>query len=82
MFFGLNAKKKKKNDCLISNIENLVAKIRSVKFSFLLSIHFTAIKRTIDDLSCLNPLPDDKILNWSKLKQNADDSLRCIQNVK
>ena len=34
MFCGLNAK----NHCLISNIENLVAKIRSVKFSFLLSI--------------------------------------------
>ena len=27
-----------KNHCFISNIENLVAKIRSVKFSFLLSI--------------------------------------------
>ena len=27
-----------KNHCLISNIENLFAKIRSVKFSFLLSI--------------------------------------------
>ena len=29
---------KKKDHCLKSNIENLVAKIRSVKFSFLLSI--------------------------------------------
>ena len=35
MYCGLNAKK---NHCLISNIENLVPKIRSVKFSFLLRI--------------------------------------------
>ena len=35
MFCGLNAKKK--NHCLISNNENLVAKIQSVKFTFLLS---------------------------------------------
>ena len=35
MLCGLNAKK---IHCLISNTENLVAKIRSVKFSFLLSI--------------------------------------------
>ena len=25
-----------------------------------------------------NPLPDDKILDWSKLKKNADDILNCI----
>ena len=25
-----------------------------------------------------NPLPDDKILDWSKLKQIADDILNCI----
>ena len=24
------------------------------------------------------PLPDDKILDWSELKQNADDILKCI----
>ena len=35
MFCGLN---KKKKHCLISYIENVVAKILSVKFSFLLSI--------------------------------------------
>ena len=27
-----------------------------------------------------NPLPDDKILDWSKLKQTADDILKCIKN--
>ena len=26
----------------------------------------------------VDPLPDDKILDWSKLKQNADDTLKCI----
>ena len=25
-----------------------------------------------------NPIPDDKILDWSKLKQIADDILKCI----
>ena len=29
-----------------------------------------------------NPLPDDKILDWSKLKQMADDILKCISNEK
>ena len=28
--------------------------------------------------SGINPLPDDKILDWSKLKQIADDILNCI----
>ena len=27
---------------------------------------------------CINPLPDDKILDWSKLKQIADDILKRI----
>ena len=25
-----------------------------------------------------NPFPDDKILDWSKLKQIADDIIKCI----
>ena len=29
-----------------------------------------------------NPLPDNKIFNWSKLKQIADDILECIWNGK
>ena len=32
--------------------------------------------------ACPNPLPDNKILDWSKLKQIADDILMCIQNEK
>ena len=30
----------------------------------------------------LNPLPDDKILDWFKLKQIADDILKYIYNGK
>ena len=33
-------------------------------------------------LILLNPLPDDKILDWSKLKQISEDILKCIQNEK
>ena len=29
-----------------------------------------------------NPLPDDKSLDWSKLKQIADYILKCIYNEK
>ena len=32
--------------------------------------------------SAFNPLPDDKILDWSKLKQIANDILKCIENEK
>ena len=31
-------------------------------------------------LLTLNSLPDDKVLDWSKLKQIAEDILKCIQN--
>ena len=30
----------------------------------------------------INPLPDDRILDWSKFKQIADDILKCIQKEK
>ena len=30
----------------------------------------------------INSLPDNKILDWSKLKQIANDILKCIQNEK
>ena len=47
MLYGLNAKK---NHCFVSNIENLVANIRSVKFSFLLSINpVNRIKKNIGE---------------------------------
>ena len=30
----------------------------------------------------INPIPDYKIFDWSKLKQIADSILKCIQNEK
>ena len=37
-----------------------------------------ALYHTILTFNHLNPLPDDKILDWSKLKQIADDILKSI----
>ena len=34
------------------------------------------------ELEALNPLPDDKILDWSKLKQFADDNFKFDENSK
>ena len=34
--------------------------------------------RGLDTISTPNPLPDNKILDWSKLIQIADDILNCI----
>ena len=33
---------------------------------------------TSDLTTRLNPFPDDKILDWSKLKQTADDNLKLL----
>ena len=30
----------------------------------------------------MKSIPDNKILDWSELKQIADDILKCIQNEK
>ena len=32
----------------------------------------------VEHIILVNPLPDDKILDWSKLKQIANDILKCI----
>ena len=32
--------------------------------------------------SKINQLPDEKILDWSKLKEVADDILKCIESEK
>ena len=34
-----------------------------------------------DTFFCFNPLPDDKVLDWSKIKQIADDILKCKKSV-
>ena len=36
----------------------------------------------IQQKKTFNPLPDDKILDRSKLKQIANDILKCIENGK
>ena len=41
-------------------------------------LHFIAAMHS----HIINPLPDDKVLDWSKLKQIADDILKCILNRK
>ena len=63
-----------KNHCLISNTEHLVAKIRSVKFSFLLSTccNYKVISEPVDIK--VNPFPNDKFKALSKLKAFADDN--------
>ena len=38
-------------------------------------MHDTSQVLTLDPIY---PLPDDKLLDWSKLKQIADDILKCI----
>ena len=56
----------------------------STKFCWLLSD--SVDKKATDQLTDqqsdsfipLNPLPDDKILDYSKLKQSADNILKCI----
>ena len=40
------------------------------------SLHFVPLPQYFMPLS--NPLQDNKILDWSKLKQIADDILKCI----
>ena len=32
-------------------------------------------------LTVINPLPDDKSLDWSKLKQSADDNFELVENT-
>ena len=44
--------------------------------NFLLISNFLYVKGPFYIM--INPLPGDKILDWSKLKQIADDILKCI----
>ena len=45
------------------------------------SCFISVIKRR-DCVIKIYPLPDDKILDWSKLKAFADDKLNVTQNIK
>ena len=64
-------------------VENTVEKEEIAHYKpFLLFVrHFlnsctTDVHRFV--LESVNPLPDDKILDWSKLKEIADNILKCI----
>ena len=39
---------------------------------------FTEASKGVIVWEWVNPLPDDKILDWSKFKQIAGDMLKCI----
>ena len=57
-----------------NDFRNRLNVARSLSFVFFLpevKIHFATGNHTY-------PLPDDKISDWSKLKQIADDILKCI----
>ena len=43
---------------------------------------FKRVENRVDktEENAVNPLPDDKILNWSKLKQSADDNFEFDVN--
>ena len=58
-----------------------------MKVTFLKNGRFGGISVSQTHLVCIlnilfNPLPDDKISDWSYLKQIADDILKCIKNKK
>ena len=42
-------------------------------------LQFICINLEFVVYSCFNPLPSDKVLDWAKLKQIADDILKCIE---
>ena len=48
------------------------------------SLHSLGLRRNtvkpVLETTCINPLPDDKILDRSKLKQSADDNSKFDEN--
>ena len=50
--------------------------------SWLLVLFFFLFPNVRNNSHGINPLPDDQILDWSKLKEIADNILKCIQNEK
>ena len=43
---------------------------------------FPGASKGVNEWEWVNPFPNDKILDWSKLKQIADDIFKCIENEK
>ena len=50
----------------------------SLPQSYINSEYFRNSEPNDKNLELFNPLPDNKILDWTKLKQIADDILKCI----
>ena len=55
---------------------DLLCKLCCKKRSFSLTLNVNSLSAT-KTVYCINLLPDHKILDWSKLKQIADDILKC-----
>ena len=56
----------------------LLIRILLLKLSIFRKGEFAKIKQHRIRCLIFNPLPDDKLLDWSKLKQIEDDVLKCI----
>ena len=74
---------------VMGRVENIVGKAGNAGYQhFLLfsqcfqKASFTGLLKVAIVWLRVNPLPDDKILDWSKLKQFADDILKYILNEK
>ena len=69
--------------CVLEQVENIVGKkIKPLDTTICYSLRCLYNRFAYSDRSdhkqILNPLPDDNILDWSKLKQIADDILKRI----
>ena len=63
---------------VFDHVENMVETEENVGYQYFhLFPTMTVLKEGIS-LVVVNPLPDDKILDWSKKEQIADNILRCI----
>ena len=65
---------------VFDRVENIVGKGENL----VTSIFYISYNLFKDGILCksINPLPDNKILDWSNLKPIADDILKCIYNGK
>ena len=64
---GLNGAAKSTDPC--QAVQSLSSRCRIKLFAFV---------NTLESYRLFKPLPDDKILDWSKLKQIEDDISKCI----
>ena len=70
--------KKKKKSCF--QAEKYRFQAEKYRFQAKKKTRFQAVKYRFQAEINFNPLPDDKILDWSKLKQFADDNFKFNEN--